>query len=83
MPKQDTLTATPSALVTRAPVTGGGEQYLMLTASGQYAWTSDPRMATAFPSMREAARMAIGLPSALRAFGLLRDIEVDAHRTLH
>ena len=82
MPKQDTLTSPPSALVTRAPM-DGGEQYLMLTAAGQYAWTSDPRMATAFPSMREAARMAVGLPSGLRAFGLLRDIEVDAHRTLH
>ena len=82
MPKQDTLTSPPSALVTRAPITGG-EQYLMLTAAGQYAWTSDPRIATAFPSMREAARMAVALPSGLRAFGLLRDIEVDAHRTLH
>ena len=40
-------------------------------------------MATAFPSMREAARMAVALPSGLRAFGLLRDIEVDAHRTVH
>jgi hypothetical protein len=82
MPKQDTWTSRPSALVTRAP-SAGDEQYLMLTPSGQYQWTTDPRMATAFPSMREAARMAVGLPSGLRAFGLLRDIEVDAHRTLH
>jgi hypothetical protein len=82
MPKQDTLTTTPSALVTRAPIAGDA-QYLMLTASGQYAWTDDPRLATAFPSMREAARMAVALPSGLRAFGLLRDIEVDAHRTVH
>jgi hypothetical protein len=82
MPKQDTLTAQPSALVTRAP-SAGAEQYLKLTAAGQYVWTNDPRLATAFPSMREAARMAVMLPSGLRAFGLLRDIEVDAHRTLH
>jgi hypothetical protein len=82
MPKQHTLTTTASALVTRAP-SAGDEQYLMLTPSGQYAWTDDPRLATSFPSMREAARMAVALPSGLRAFGLLRDIEVDAHRTLH
>ena len=82
MPKQDTSPTTLSAVVTRAPL-AGGEQYLLLTATGQYAWTSDPRLATAFPSMREAARMAVCLPSGLRAFGLLRDIEVDAHRTVH
>jgi hypothetical protein len=82
MPKQHTQTTTPSALVTRAPISGA-EQYLQLTPAGQFAWTPDPRLATAFPSMREAARMAVALPSGLRAFGLLRDIEVDAHRTLH
>ena len=81
MPNRDTFA---TALVSRA--TGAavfGDRYLVLTAPGRYDWTADPRQATPFPSMREAARMALKLPSSLRAFGLLRDIEVDAHRTVH
>jgi hypothetical protein len=50
--------------------------YLMLTPQGQPAWTHDPATATAFSSMREATRMAMRLPANLRAFGLLRDVEV-------
>lgn len=84
MPKQDTFTTAALALVSRA--TGSavyGDRYLVVTPGGRYDWTSDPRVATAFASMREAARMAVTLPSSLRAFGLLRDIEVDAHGTVH
>lgn len=50
--------------------------YLMLTAQGQAAWTTDPATATSFTSMREATRAAMRLPSNVRAFGLLRDVEV-------
>ena len=83
MPNRDTL-APQAAVVSRA--TGAatfGDRYLVLADAGRVEWTADPRQATAFASMREAARMALRLPSALRAFGLLRDIEVDAHRTVH
>lgn len=84
MPKQDTLTLTPQAVVSRA--TGAsqfGDRYLLVLPTGRYDWTSNPTEATAFASMREAMRMALKLPSTLRAFSLLRDIEVDAHRTVH
>lgn len=50
--------------------------YLKLTPQGQTAWTHDPVTATSFASMREATRAAMRLPSNLRAFGLLRDVEV-------
>lgn len=50
--------------------------YLMLTPQGQAAWTHDPATATSFASMREATRAAMRLPSNLRAFGLLRDVEM-------
>jgi hypothetical protein len=56
--------------------------YLMLSPHGQADWTNDPSTATAFASMREATRMAMRLPSSLRAFSLLRDVEV-AFSTSH
>ena len=59
------------ALVTRTePRPGSAPSYLMLTAAGEPQWTPDAQSATAFASMREAARMALRLPSNLRAFGL-------------
>ena len=65
------------ALVTRAEVRAGAPStYLRLTEAGASDWTQDPRDATAFPSMREAARMALRLPAALRAYGLPRDVEM-------
>ena len=50
--------------------------YLALSADGQPTWTSDPQCATAFISMREAARMAFRLPANLRAYGLPLSIEM-------
>ena len=83
MSKQDSFTRAALALVSRATGAAGfGDRYLVV-ANGRYEWTNDPSKATAFASMREAARMAVQLPATLRAFGLLRDIEVDAHRTVH
>jgi hypothetical protein len=84
MSNRDSFTTQQMALVSRA--TGAahfGDRYLILADNGRFEWTQDPSQATAFASMREAARMALRLPAALRAFGLLRDIEVDAHRTVH
>lgn len=70
-------TAAHPALVSR-PVLRADEpaSYLMLNPQGQAAWTTDPATATSFASMREAMRAAMRLPSNLRAFGLLRDVEV-------
>jgi hypothetical protein len=58
------------------------ERYLLVTSSGAPVWVDDPEAATAFASMREAARMAMRLPAALRAFGLPRDAEL-AVRQVH
>ena len=54
--------------------------YLMLSPQGQAAWTTDPSTATSFASMREAMRAAMRLPSNLRAFGLLREVEVALNK---
>jgi len=70
------------ALVSKidAAAAGAGRgQYLFVTAKGQILWVEDPSTATAFPSMREATRVAMRLPSTLRAFGLPRQSEVSAH----
>jgi len=65
------------AIVSRQP--GRSDEvssYLVLSAEGQPAWTSDPQCATAFVSMREATRMAFRLPANLRAYGLPLSIEM-------
>jgi hypothetical protein len=54
--------------------------YLLLTPHGQATWTGDPRAATAFASMREAARAAFRLPGALRAYGLPLSVELTLAR---
>lgn len=66
------------AAVVSRPVLRADEpaSYLMLSPQGQAGWTNDPSTATSFASMREAMRAAMRLPSNLRAFGLLRDVEV-------
>lgn len=65
------------AVVTRAPIhPWDPNQYLRVSADGPESWTSDPAAATAFASMREAARAALRLPSALRAFGLPLQAEI-------
>lgn len=43
--------------------------YLLVT-DGVLEWVGDPEAATPFASMREAARMAVRLPSGQRAFGV-------------
>lgn len=64
------------ALVSRAEARPGmPPSYLRLLETGAADWTSDPASATTFVSMREAARMALRLPAALRAFGLPRPPE--------
>jgi hypothetical protein len=58
---------------------GAPVAYLLLSESGAPDWTNDPSRATAFPSMREAARMALRLPANLRAYGLPMGSEITAH----
>ncbi len=59
------------ALVARTgPDHGDPRDYLLISAHGHPQWVADPFAATAFESMREATRMAMRLPSDLRAFGL-------------
>ena len=68
------------ALISRtAGLPGAPASYLLLSEGGAPDWTADPKAATTFPSMREAARMALRLPASLRAYGLPRDAEMTAH----
>ncbi len=61
----------------------GDAEYLRLTPNGATAWVADPAMATAFDSMREAARMALRLPAVERAFGMPLDIELETYDHAH
>lgn len=61
-------------------VVGERAEYLRLDPQGAAAWVRDPAFATAFASMRDAARAALRLPSALRAFGLPLEVELDCYR---
>ncbi|MFI4934969.1 MAG: hypothetical protein ACHP7N_10150 [Caulobacterales bacterium] len=71
-----------AALVSKRPRrTDDPSEYLVLTPEGQALWTDDPEAATPFASMREAMRMAVRLPAAVRAFGLPREVECGALRT--
>lgn len=68
------------ALVSRSEARPGAQQsYLMLTPAGAADWTNDPKAATAFASMREATRMAMRLPAALKAYGLPHRAEITLH----
>ena len=58
---------------------GATATYLLLSEAGAPDWTGDPRRATVFASLREATRMALRLPSSLRAFGLPCGGEMMAH----
>ncbi len=74
----------PAALVARAPgFRESSDLYLVLSEDGRTTWVEDPQAATAFPSMREAARMAFRLPSALKAYGLPRESEITLRYDLH
>lgn len=79
----ETISAPASALVAKAAAhAGDADGYLLITPAGSAAWVDDPAEATAFASMREAARVALRLPAGLRAFGLPRRSEL-ALRDLH
>jgi hypothetical protein len=52
------------------------DTYLFLSAAGEPNWTGDVQAATTFPSMREATRMAMRLPSRFRAYSLPRPTEL-------
>ncbi len=54
-------------------------QYLRLEPGDASVWVRDPAMATPFGSMREAARMALRLPSGERAFGMPLEVEIDTY----
>ena len=68
------------AVVSRTDARGAAPaSYLRLNEAGAAAWTGDPGQATTFASMREATRMALRLPAALRAYGLPRAPEMSLH----
>jgi hypothetical protein len=68
------------AVVARHPYYApSGEEYLVLSEIGASSWTADPRVATAFESMREATRAALRLSGEGRAFGLPLRAELGAH----
>jgi len=68
------------ALVSRTDARPGAPPcYLILSDAGAADWTADPARATAFASMREAARMALRLPASVRAYGLPRPAEGSLH----
>lgn len=69
------------AVVSRAQaIHPNRDSYLVVRGEGDYAWTEDPQLATTFDNMRDATRAALRLPASLKAYSLLRDVEVDAHR---
>lgn len=65
-----------AAVVTRPVRKAAGPEYLWVNPNGAMLWVPNPAEATAFSSMREAARMALRLPASERAFGLPREVEV-------
>jgi len=67
------------AVVAKSDIAHAAERYLLLTPVGQATWVETPARATAFPSLREAMRMATRLPSHHRAFGLPCDPAVTTH----
>ena len=69
--------STHPALVARTEASDGATYLLM--AAGAPQWVRDPFAASTFASMREATRMALRLPSGLRAYGLPRDAELALH----
>jgi len=69
-----------SALVARTNLDADAEHYLLVTPAGRTVWVEDPQTATSFTSMREATRMAMRLPSGLRAFGLPLETELAVRR---
>jgi len=70
------------AVVSRPPIHAREPIRYLVASDAAAQWTDDPLAATAFASMREAARAALRLPSAVRAFGLPLQSELTA-RELH
>ena len=68
-----------SALVAKTDIGTDNERYLLVTPAGASDWVADPAAATPFISMREAMRMAMRLPSSLRAFGVPQGPGVTTH----
>ena len=58
------------AVVSKVDPVAHDARYLLVTDGGAFEWVGDPGAATPFASMREAARMAVRLPSGQRAFGV-------------
>jgi hypothetical protein len=75
---QSTTTRPHPAVVSKT--VGEQAEYLRLDPQGAAAWVRDPAFATAFASMKDAARAALRLPSTLRAFGLPLEVELDCYR---
>jgi hypothetical protein len=73
-PKLPALVARPGVRSDEHP------SYLQLSSFGLATWTGDPRAATPFESMREAARAAFRLPGNLRAYGLPLSVELTLAR---
>jgi len=74
-----TLAASP-AVVSRPPGRPADpDQYLRFNPGGAVDWTSHPEEAATFASMREAARAALHLPAAVRAFALPLHTELALH----
>jgi hypothetical protein len=77
----EAIPAPAAAIVARPGLQGGApDGYLRLDADGQPNWTKDPADATAFASMREAARAAFRLPAGVKAYGLPRSLELSLSR---
>jgi len=72
MPMQSLLSASVGALVSKCDPSAPAE-YLQLSDDGDMSWVRDPQIATPFPSMRDATRMAVRLPAKLRAFSIPRE----------
>jgi hypothetical protein len=58
------------AIVSKVDPIAHADRYLHVADDGAFEWVGDPEEATPFASMREAARIAVRLPSAQRAFGV-------------
>ena len=71
-------TAHPAIVARHVHDAAGAEEYLVLSPQGATPWTADPRIATAFASMRDATRAALRLSGARRGFGLPLRTELGA-----
>lgn len=65
-----TVIAHPPAVVAKTDLVSHEQSYLQVQPGGGNAWVADPAVATEFVSLKEAMRMAMRLPAALRAFGV-------------